>query len=45
MYISSHSSQVVRHPTLAGIDKIEMTLRPGSFTVADARQVLSLIHI
>ena len=39
MYISSHSSQVVRHPTLAGIDKIEMTVRPGSFTVADHRLV------
>jgi len=35
MYISRHSSQVVRQPALAGIDKVEMTLRPGTFTVND----------
>lgn len=37
MYISSHSSQKVRHPQFAGIDKIEMTFRPGAFTLADHR--------
>lgn len=35
MYISRHSSQIVRQPSLAGIDKVEMTLRPGTFTVND----------
>jgi hypothetical protein len=39
MYISSHSSQKVRHPQFAGIDKIEMTFSPGSFSVADYRQL------
>jgi hypothetical protein len=44
MYISSHSSQKVRHPQFAGIDKIEMTLKPGSFSVSDHRLLDSTLR-
>lgn len=36
MYISRHSSQKVGHaPQFAGVDKVELTLRPGTFAVRD----------
>ena len=44
MYISRHSSQIVRHPQLAGIDKVEMTLKPGMFTVNDHNLVDSTLR-
>lgn len=41
MYISRHSSQKVGHtpPQLAGIDKIEMTFKPGVFKVSDSSKL------
>ena len=45
MYISRHSSQKVGHaPQLAGIDKVEITLRPGAFSVRDHRLLDSTLR-